>query len=97
MCADRIRALKTQADKDGGANTENGKEFSGFANSENAGSGDCAKVESLQRYGFGYADDGNGGRYLSSLKRDDGAFLRRDEVLAALSPTQPTEQGERDA
>ncbi|WP_334158554.1 hypothetical protein [Achromobacter insolitus] len=47
-----------------------------------------AKVESLQRYGFGYADDGNGGRYLSSLKRDDGAFLCRDEVLAAIAAQQ---------
>ena len=47
-----------------------------------------AKVESLQRYGFGYADDGNGGRYLSSLKRDDGAFLRRDEVLVAIAAQQ---------
>lgn len=46
------------------------------------------KVESLQRYGFGYADDGNGARYLSSLKRDDGAFLRRDEVLAAIAAQQ---------
>lgn len=47
-----------------------------------------AAVRSLQRYGFGYADDGNGARYLSSLKRDDGAFLRRDEVLAALAAQQ---------
>ncbi|MGK4923123.1 hypothetical protein ACSLUB_11355 [Bordetella hinzii] len=48
-----------------------------------------AAVRSLQRYGFGYADDGNGARYLSSLKRDDGAFLRRDEVLAALAAQAP--------
>lgn len=52
-----------------------------------------AAVRSLQRYGFGYADDGNGARYLSSLKRDDGAFLRRDEVLAALAAQVP-QQGE---
>ncbi|WP_204246492.1 hypothetical protein, partial [Bordetella trematum] len=44
-----------------------------------------SSVRSLQRYGFGYADDGNGGRYLSSLKRDDGAFLLRDDVIAALA------------
>lgn len=53
-----------------------------------------AKVESLQRYGFGYADDGNGSRFLSQIKHGDGAFLRRDEVLATLAAIAAQRQGD---
>jgi hypothetical protein len=94
-----IRALKQpQAATGGGANTVNGKEFSEFANSENAGSGDCAMgagdeamrdaLEMLIREAQAVADDHHRPRY-----------TRLDEAIqsarAALSATQ-TEQGERD-
>ncbi|CAP41278.1 dATP/dGTP pyrophosphohydrolase domain-containing protein [Bordetella petrii] len=52
-----------------------------------------AQVESLQRYKFGYADDGNGTRYLSALKSDDGRYLLRDDVLAAISAQQRQGEG----
>ncbi|WP_286936175.1 hypothetical protein [Achromobacter sp. UBA4530] len=49
-------------------------------------------VQSLPRYSFGYKTDEWGmGSYLTGLPRDDGPYLLRDEVIAALAASQQQE------
>lgn len=105
-------ALKTQADQDGGPTDAQCKEaaaiarsFSGRAMADALDGGDCAKGagDRQQKYWLccGSTDPYHGNRYAPDCYKPSRAMWgtadqHSKDARAALSPTEPTEQGERD-